>query len=212
MREAVLNFSDAELEALGFAGLVDRLRDAGVRDAEMVEDYGDWCVPQVTVGERLDAAAIEDFECVDECELVSESDGEYVYLLELTATELPDGVGEDHDDLLGNCEATVTDRGVVLSLVGSQEAIRGMLRNFEAAGATPDLCELSEYDGTRDALDALTDRQLEVLETAYRMGFYEIPREASTDDVARELGLDDATVSEHLQRAERNLLAQQLSP
>jgi len=39
---------------------------------------------------------------------------------------------------------------------------------------------------------------------------YEVPRGASTDDVAEAVGLDPSTVAEHLQRAERNLLGQLL--
>lgn len=40
------------------------------------------------------------------------------------------------------------------------------------------------------------------------MGFYEVPKEASADDIAAELNLDPSTVNEHLQRAERNFLRQ----
>lgn len=86
-----------------------------------------------------------------------------------------------------------------------------MIRNYEEAGATPDLCKLGEYEGREGSLHPLTDRQREVVEATYDLGFYDVPRRASTEDVASELGVDAATVSEHLQRAERNLLAQTLS-
>jgi predicted DNA binding protein len=43
------------------------------------------------------------------------------------------------------------------------------------------------------------------------LGFYTVPREATIDEVAAEMDLDGATVSEHLQRAERNILSQQLT-
>ncbi|WP_226480600.1 helix-turn-helix domain-containing protein [Natrinema amylolyticum] len=210
MREAIVTLSDAELEAMGFSGLVSLLREAGIRDVEMLEDRGYTCVPQVEVEARLDADALADLDCVDDWELVAETEDAYRYLLELTATELPEETVDDHAALLGACETTVTDHGALVSLVGSQDAIREMLRHYEAAGVTPDLCKLGEYDGEASALDALTDRQREVIETAYEMGFYEIPRQASTDDVAGTLDVDAATVSEHLQRAERNLLMRQL--
>ena len=44
------------------------------------------------------------------------------------------------------------------------------------------------------------------------MGYYEVPREASTADIAAEIDVDPSTVTEHLQRAERNLLSHHLSP
>ncbi|WP_339102446.1 helix-turn-helix domain-containing protein [Haloterrigena salinisoli] len=210
MREAIVTLSDAALEAMGFEGLVALLREAGIRDIEMLEDHGTTCVPQIDVANRLDPEGLEALECVDDWELLAETGTGYRYLLELSAAELPADATEDHDALLGNCETSVTDRGVLISLVGSQAAIREMLRNYEAAGAVPDLCKLAEYDGEANPLESLTDRQREVIETAYEMGFYEVPRRASTAEIAGELGLEDATVSEHLQRAERNLLTTQL--
>ena len=211
MREAIVTLSDEELEALGFGGLVTHLRAAGVRDVELLEDRGTTCVPQVEVAARLDVEALTGLDCVDRCELVAETDDAYRYILEVTATELPGSAADDHESLLGDCETEVTDRGVLVSLVGSQSAIREMLRDYEAAGATPDLLKLAAYEGEGDALEDLTARQREVLETAYDLGFYEVPREASTAEVAGELDLDPATVAEHLQRAERNLLAGQLA-
>lgn len=211
MREAIVTLSDSELEAIGFDGLVSLCREAGIRDVEMLEDKGYTCIPQVEVEEQLDPNELDELACIDQWELVTEKDDTYLYLLELTATELPRSTTDDHDALIGNCDTTMTDRGVLLSLIGSQEAIRDMLRNYEGAGVTPDLCKLTQYEGEENMLDALTDRQLEVIETAYKMGFYDLPREASTEDIGGELDIDAATVSEHLQRAERNLLTQQLS-
>lgn len=50
----------------------------------------------------------------------------------------------------------------------------------------------------------------EVLETAYEAGYYELPCATATEAVAAELELHPSTVAEHLQRAERNLLAHHL--
>lgn len=52
----------------------------------------------------------------------------------------------------------------------------------------------------------LTDRQREVLRTAYRMGYFERPREANATDVAAELGIDQSTFNEHLVSAQRKIL------
>jgi len=49
-----------------------------------------------------------------------------------------------------------------------------------------------------------------VIETAYDQGYFEVPREASTADVADELGLDTSTVTEQPQRAGRNLISHHL--
>ncbi|MCU4802618.1 helix-turn-helix domain-containing protein [Halobacteria archaeon HArc-gm2] len=52
----------------------------------------------------------------------------------------------------------------------------------------------------------LTDRQLEVLRTAYEMGYFERPRAANATDVAAEFDLTPSTVTEHLLAAQSKLL------
>lgn len=74
----------------------------------------------------------------------------------------------------------------------------------------PNLSKLTEYTGRDGVLDALTDRQRTVLEMAYEMKLYEIPRESLTEEIMVRLNLDVATVSDHLQQAEQNLRTRQL--
>ncbi|MFB6084214.1 MAG: helix-turn-helix domain-containing protein [Halorientalis sp.] len=52
----------------------------------------------------------------------------------------------------------------------------------------------------------LTDRQEEVIETAYEMGYFEHPREANASDVAAELGISLSTFTEHLAIAQSKVL------
>ncbi|OAQ52984.1 hypothetical protein HTG_09140 [Natrinema mahii] len=67
--------------------------------------------------------------------------------------------------------------------------------------------------GTRSELvtslfDALTDRQLEVLRTAYFAGFFEWPRESTGEEIAEMLAVTQPTVNRHLRLAQGRLLAQ----
>lgn len=48
----------------------------------------------------------------------------------------------------------------------------------------------------------LTDRQRGVLDVALELGYYDVPRRATHADIAEEVGLSVATVSEHLQKVE----------
>jgi predicted DNA binding protein len=52
----------------------------------------------------------------------------------------------------------------------------------------------------------LTDRQREAVEAANDLGYYEIPREASQEDVAERIGCAASTAAEHLRKAETKLL------
>jgi GAF domain-containing protein/predicted DNA binding protein len=53
---------------------------------------------------------------------------------------------------------------------------------------------------------ALTDRQREVLRTAYESGYFESPRESTGQDVADRLGISQPTVNHHLRESQRRLL------
>jgi hypothetical protein len=210
MREADISVSDDAFDEMGLRGLVDLGRDAGLRDVTELVCRGTGAVVQVELDERYDEAALSELECVDDWEYVTETADAHVYVVSFTAPSLPEDLADTAEDLVGTCDPEVHDRGADISLVGPQDAIADNVDAYEAAGVNPELRALSGYEGTDRPLDDLTPRQREVLETAWDAGYFEVPREASTADVARELDLDDSTVSEHLQRAERNLLARHL--
>jgi hypothetical protein len=54
--------------------------------------------------------------------------------------------------------------------------------------------------------DKLTSRQLEVLETAHEMGYFERPRRANATTIAAELDINPSTFREHLTAAESKIL------
>lgn len=68
----------------------------------------------------------------------------------------------------------------------------------------------SDEEGNADIVpinrNRLTDRQREVLEVAYQMGYFSYPREANATDVAEELGIDSSTFTEHLAAAQSKLM------
>ena len=54
--------------------------------------------------------------------------------------------------------------------------------------------------------DRLTEKQRRVLTGAYTMGYYEVPRKTSIEQLARIYGLAPSTVDIDLRRAERRFL------
>ncbi|WP_424004872.1 helix-turn-helix domain-containing protein (plasmid) [Haloarcula salina] len=59
--------------------------------------------------------------------------------------------------------------------------------------------------------DGLTDRQQEALRTAYERGYFDVPRGASLEDVADELGVSASSVSERLRRAQTQLIQETMA-
>ncbi|MFB6083335.1 MAG: helix-turn-helix domain-containing protein [Halorientalis sp.] len=101
-----------------------------------------------------------------------------------------------------------TDQGGLrTTIVGTHEMLRKALEE------TPDgvrfaVEQAGQYSPDReDILSILTERQHEVFETAVSEGYYEIPREATHEDIADALGCAPSTVDEHLRKAESRVLS-----
>lgn len=72
--------------------------------------------------------------------------------------------------------------------------------------------DVSDVDGVEQTIgetfaEDLTERQREVLETAYETGFFESPRETTGVELADLLDISQPTVTHHLREAQRRLFA-----
>jgi predicted DNA binding protein len=59
-------------------------------------------------------------------------------------------------------------------------------------------------------LDCLTEKQRNVLVTAFECGYYDLPRKTSSKELAKKLNLKSPTLVEHRRKAERRVLAELL--
>ena len=98
------------------------------------------------------------------------------------------------------------DGRIEVSAVGDDRTLQAAVAALpESLGV--ELVEIGAYEPTADrAEDVLTERQLEVLDAALAVGYYEEPREGTQADVADAVGLAPATVGEHLRRIEGKVL------
>lgn len=209
MRQAIVSIQDEDFPEI--EDVVSAFRDAGLHDIDVMSC--DWTggVVRVSVEQTLDEQRLDESESVVWWEPVRESDSEYVYLLEMTATEESGPITPTTDDVLPVDYIEIDDRGFTFDISGSQDGIRNVLAGFEAADIDVALEGLHDYHNQMNPLASLTERQREVLEAAYDNGYYEVPRATSTTEVAEGLGIDGSTVAEHLQRAERNLISAMLT-
>ncbi|MFC6864173.1 bacterio-opsin activator domain-containing protein [Halomicroarcula sp. GCM10025817] len=67
------------------------------------------------------------------------------------------------------------------------------------------LDQAAEHDVYERFLSALTDRQLEVVQTAYYSGFFESPRESTGEDVAAILDISPPAFYQHVRTVQRKL-------
>ncbi|QLG50844.1 helix-turn-helix domain-containing protein [Natrinema halophilum] len=88
------------------------------------------------------------------------------------------------------------------TIVGTETDIQSAVDGVpDGVGVT-----VEQVGGKRVAADSvvgrLSDRQREAVATALELGYYDVPKTATSADVARELGCATATAAEHLQKAE----------
>lgn len=209
MREAVIQVSHTEFEKLGVDRFISRIRAAGLRDLTELVCYGDGCLFVVTVGSEIgaDLAQLDELEWHEQLSGTTET---MVYLCKILP-DVDDAVRPMQALGISSSDIQVGEGGIEVTLVGEQDDIAQGIEAYDDEGMSVALQRISDYTGPTTALDTLTDRQLEILETAFDLGYFEVPRNVSTDEVADELGLDPSTVAEHLRRAERNLLSELLA-
>lgn len=205
MREAVIQVDPTEFADLGLEEFGLLCSEAGVRGVTQLVCTGPGGITAVQVERPFDEARLSALDYVEWWERVERETG-VVYLLKLEIPDVPETVTPHHELGVSNRGIALTDHGFEISLVGPQESITRIVDESTDAGIPMELLALSDYSGSRDVLDSLTNRQYEIVRTAYDMGYYEVPRAVSTADIAQDLDVDRSTVSEHLQRAERNMM------
>lgn len=181
-------------------------------------DIVNWNVAQPPVGfllrlrgdyERLEET-IADVENVRECEFFANGPREAYCFLAASDVTVGRALFENftRDDLLTVPPIACHDDGSsTFTIIGTETAIQDAVD-----GVPNDVDVLVEAVGTgpvapNNVAEGLSPKQRRAVEVAVRVGYYEVPRQATTEDVADELGCATATASEHLRKAEANILS-----
>lgn len=205
-REAAVRIPTAEYAHPDLEAFVSLCRDAGVKEWRPTVCTGPGGIVAIQVERPFDEEQLSALEFVVWWERTNQATTDIGYLIKLEVPELTNELPPLHELDVSNEEIVVHDYGLDISFVGDQETLSYVMGEYIDAGIPMDLRAITDYHGPTGVLDSLTQRQREVVRTAYELGYYEVPRRVSTADVASELDVDQSTVSEHLQRAERNLL------
>jgi hypothetical protein len=99
-----------------------------------------------------------------------------------------------------------------IPLVAEEETITRLLDGLKRAAVPFRMANLGRPEFREgSAMDELTARQADVLRLAHTMGYYDVPKKASVEDIANVLGMDQGTVGEHLRRAQKHVFDHLLS-
>ncbi|PCR92348.1 helix-turn-helix domain-containing protein [Natrinema ejinorense] len=122
------------------------------------------------------------------------------------ASTLMSLVGQDGLIVETPIEFTSSD-SLRLTVAGKEEMIQHAYQSIPEQFDCV-IIKTGEYDPTcKWSILDLTTRQQEVLRTAVDIGYYDVPKQATHQDIANELGCATSTVDEHLRKAESGVFS-----
>lgn len=98
-----------------------------------------------------------------------------------------------------------------MTYLGDHFQVKKTLQKLEAAKLRIKVLSLTDAKFSSDSpLNALTEKQREVITEAFRLGYYSIPRKISSEQLARKLNIHGSALIAHRRKAELRLLGKLL--
>jgi PAS domain S-box-containing protein len=167
-----------------------------------------------TVGQLVRRA--EQISCIETSRLITENDDPLV-LLHVSGSFIGTVLSNSEYVLVG-LQVTAEETTITIevpSAADTRQAISLIESQFENAQlrSKQQVHTSSETDTPfpGNILETLTSRQREVVETAYRAGYFDSPRRASGADIAEMFGFSDTAFHNHIREAQSKLFAELLS-
>jgi len=196
----VASVADADVELSGFVQAEDRwlaYLDVGVPSAERARE------------------AVMVVDQVDDARVVSSGSDPVRIEVAIDGSPLLDATASVGATVAGGA-GTATGARLVIQVPGEadvREAVELLVDRL------PDATLVAQRERDRQPdwpgapggpVDALTDRQREALQVAYRAGYYAWPRESTAEEIAETLDIAPATLHAHLRKAEAGVLGDAL--
>jgi hypothetical protein len=94
-----------------------------------------------------------------------------------------------------------------VEVVGKETDVKKILQHASRWSNTYKILGLTSIDTKEESLlSKLSIKQRQALLTAFALGYYDVPRKISSDELSRHLDVDKSTIVEHLRKAERKLI------
>ncbi|MFC6718073.1 bacterio-opsin activator domain-containing protein [Natrialbaceae archaeon GCM10025810] len=151
---------------------------------------------------------------VSDVAVIRETDGGYAFEATISEATLASHVTENQGyvralTVAAESATAVVDLPAVASVREFVESLQTVYPGLELVARRTRDRPIKSRTEFRDALfERLTDRQLEILETAYMSGFFESPRVRTGNQLSETLDITQSTFSYHLREAERRLCEQ----
>jgi predicted DNA binding protein len=138
--------------------------------------------------------------------LEKEKDGANIYFVKRKPNALASSVFETG----GYFSLPLEVRGgrIRASFLGTLQQIKKLLRIIHKSGIDYRVISITDARfSPTSPLGLLTEKQCKVLTTAFNLGYYDIPKKTTTDEIAKRLHISGPTFVRHREKAERRVLA-----
>jgi DNA binding protein with HTH domain len=94
-----------------------------------------------------------------------------------------------------------------VEILGKERDVKKILENASRWSKTYKILGLTSIDKKEEPLlSKLSSKQRQALLTAFALGYYDVPRKISSEELSRHLNADKSTIVEHLRKAEKKLI------
>jgi len=140
--------------------------------------------------------------------LEKEKTGAYVVFIKVRMEKLG-GKGSNKTDTESAffVSREIREGKVKVTILGSAKQIKNNLEALKKLGRHYRIISLTDAKFSVDSpLNALTEKQRKVLLTAYSMGYYNLPRKISSEQLAKKLSIHKTALVNHRRKAELRIL------
>ena len=143
--------------------------------------------------------------------LECEKEGTCIYFIK-GKPPLAWSVGRDNETTgVFFCGREIKDGKITVRFLVYEKQVETLLGKIEKIGVRFKIVSLIDAKFSyRSPISCLTEKQKKAAILAYKSGYYDTPRKTSTRQLAKKLGLVSSTLTVHLRKAERRLLANML--
>lgn len=190
-------------EEFALSATLRTVPNVAVKCEEVVETGNDTVMPLVWVRtadfEAFDDA-VRDDPSVASATLLSEFDDQRLYrMVWVSRIQLILHMIAVNKAVVLNA-ATDNDHWMLRVLYPDREDVTEVLEFCESHDLSLDVRSVYDMDSQPAGRYGLTNGQYQALSLAHEEGYYEVPREASLDDIADDLGISHQALSERLRR------------
>jgi hypothetical protein len=100
---------------------------------------------------------------------------------------------------------------IKITYLGTAKEIKTILEKIRQHGVRYKILSLTDAKfSINSPLNGLTEKQRNVLTTAYKLGYYSLPRKISTEQLAKKLNVHKSALAAHRRKAELRLITEVL--